>query len=345
MLRWALLLAGVLVVHGFALFFLRDRFFEVAVVTPMPPPLFLRVLRPTAPVLPTPLHKRPPKPAVVTPQPTPHVDAVTPQAELASSAVQDAAVSETAPELAPEDAVTPPEPAAADETPPPNAQNAADKWPADTRLSYRLKGYYRGDFYGSGQVQWQHSDGRYQVQVDLRMALVFTGHLISQGEVRDDGLQPRVYEERGMGRVRRLVLDGTQVTFHDGSAQAQPPGLQDTASQFVELTRRFSSGRQTLEVGTPVSLWMARPREMNLWTYDVVALDTLQIPDLGDVAAYHLQPRSVAKPGGVINADLWFAPSLQYLPVRIRINLGGDNYADLLVNRIEQGDASTSKAP
>ena len=90
---------------------------------------------------------------------------------------------------------------------------------------------------------------------------------------------------------------------------------------------------------------MARPREMNLWTYDVVALDTLQIPDVGDVAAYHLQPRGVAKPGGVINADLWFAPSLQYLPVRIRINLGGDNYADLLVNRIEQGDASASKAP
>ena len=345
MLRWALLLAGVLVVHGLALFFLRDRFFEVAVVTPMPPPLFLRVLRPTAPVLPTPLHKRPPKPAVVTPQPTPPVDAANPQAELASSAVQDAAVSETAPELAPEDAVTPPEPAAADATPPPDAQNAADQWPADTRLSYRLKGYYRGDFYGSGQVQWQHSDGRYQVQVDLRMALIFTGHLISQGEVREDGLQPRVYEERGMGRVRRLVLDGTQVTFHDGSVQAQPPGLQDTASQFVELTRRFSSGRQPLEVGTPVSLWMARPREMNLWTYDVVALETLQIPDVGDVAAYHLKPRSVAKPGGVINADLWFAPSLQYLPVRIRINLGGDNYADLLVNRIEQGDTSASKAP
>jgi len=217
--------------------------------------------------------------------------------------------------------------------------NAADAWPADTRLSYNVKGYYRGDFYGSGQVQWQHKDGRYQVQVDGRMALFFTGTLISQGELSADGLRPRVYEERALGRVRNLSFDGLDVTFHDGKTLPQPDGVQDTASQFVELSHRFSSGRQALVVGAEVSVWLARPRQMNLWVYDVVALETLQIAEFGAVPAFHLQPRQVANPSGTITADLWFAPSLQYLPVRIRINAGNDNYADLLVNRIEQGAA------
>ena len=140
-----------------------------------------------------------------------------------------------------------------------------------------------------------------------------------------------------MGEVRRLVMDGVAVTFHDGSAVRQPQALQDTASQFVELSRRFSTGRQTLTVGAEVPLWLARPNAMNLWTYDVMALETLQLPELGAVAAYHLRPRPVANPRGVITAEMWFAPSLQYLPVRIRISLGGDNYIDLVVEKIEQG--------
>ena len=33
---------------------------------------------------------------------------------------------------------------------------------------------------------------------------------------------------------------------------------------------------------------------------------------------------------------MWFAPSLQYLPVRIRVNMGDEAYVDLMVDKIEQ---------
>ena len=33
---------------------------------------------------------------------------------------------------------------------------------------------------------------------------------------------------------------------------------------------------------------------------------------------------------------MWFAPSLQYLPVRIRVNMGESTYVDLMVEKIEQ---------
>ncbi len=318
---FALLLVVVVAVHWAALVWLREQVVDGMTVTLMPQPLFVRVIQPvvTAVPKPTPLRKK----------------TATPQAAAAPSEVpvQTVLATEETPE--PQE----PEPAVAEATelPAPQMDEAVNSWPADTRLSYDLKGYYRGDFYGSGQVQWQHSEGRYQVKVDLRAALFFTGTLISQGELTDDGLQPRLYEERHSGRVRHLTFDSVVVTFNDGSTAALPQGLQDTASQFVELARRFSTGRQALVVGAQVPLWLARPQEMNLWTYDVVALETLQIPEFGEVPAFHLRPRPVANPRGVINAELWFAPSMQYLPVRIRINLGNDNFADLLVNRIDQG--------
>ena len=33
---------------------------------------------------------------------------------------------------------------------------------------------------------------------------------------------------------------------------------------------------------------------------------------------------------------MWFAPALQYLPVRIRVNMGTEAHVDLLVETIEQ---------
>lgn len=340
--------------HGWILEWLRQQLPDEAMaITPMAQPLFLHVLQPVAPAAPPPQpHKkrRAPQPtatagANVPAQPTDTAvsgDDIATQSDAASvpnALPQDGEMAAEAP------TTDPAPPATAEPIPSPLPQVDEAAWPVDTRLSYSVKGYYRGDFYGWGAVQWQHSDGRYQVQVDMRLALLFTGILISQGELAAAGLKPRVYEERGMGRARHLAFDGTTVTLNDGSHLPQPQGIQDTASQFVELTHRFASGRDALVVGAEVPVWLARPREMYLWVYDVVALETLQLPELGDVPAYHLKPRPLANPRGVINAELWFAPSLQYLPVRIRVNLGSDNYAELTVKRIEQGAPAVNAPP
>lgn len=213
-----------------------------------------------------------------------------------------------------------------------------DGWPVDTRLSYRLGGYYRGNLHGSARVQWQREESRYQVRVDLSLALLRVS-LTSQGEVRADALLPRAYEEQFPWGLRRLAFDGVAVRFDNGVQLPQPTGLQDTASQFVELSHRFFSGQEELKVGRQVNLWLARPQGIALWTYDVVEEELLQTPELGQVSAFHLRPRPIANPTGVITAELWFAPTLQYLSVRVRIDLGEGNFVDLMVERIEQGAA------
>ena len=214
-----------------------------------------------------------------------------------------------------------------------------DSWPADTRLSYVLDGYYRGPMTGSAHVQWQRDGARYQVRVDLVVAALNLFTMTSQGRVVDQDLQPEAYEEKRLGaKVLQLAFDGRDIRLYDGKTTEQPPLAQDTASQFVELGHRFATGRETLAVGNTVRMWLARPSAVAQWTYDVVSRDRLSSRSLGEFDAYHLKPRPLDKPTGPVTAEMWFAPALQYLPVRIRINLNADAWVDLMISRIEQAD-------
>lgn len=218
----------------------------------------------------------------------------------------------------------------------PGAEPAAlDTWPVDTRLNYRLGGQYRGELHGSARVQWQREGNRYQTRVDIDLTLLTSLVLTSQGEVTMQGLLPRAYEELRRSGPRGVRFGDETITLSDGRHLPRPEGVQDTASQFVELSHRFATGLDTLEVGRSVSFWMARPGGIDRWTYDIVDREILHTPELGAVEAFHLKPRPIANPRGNITAEMWFAPSLQYLPVRIRVSMG-DTYVDLIVDRIEQ---------
>ena len=204
-------------------------------------------------------------------------------------------------------------------------------------MNYRLGGLFRhGELHGSARVQWQRQDQRYQTRVDIDITLLVSLALTSQGEVTPLGLKPEAYEELRRSGPRSARIGEDTIVLSDGRKVPKPQGVQDTASQFVELSHRFSSGQERLEVGHSVSFWMARPGGVDLWTYDIVGRDMLRTPAFGEVEAFHLKPRNITNPRGNITAEMWFAPSLQYLPVRIRINMCEETYVDLMVEKIEQ---------
>ena len=233
-------------------------------------------------------------------------------------------------------------------------------WPSDTRLTYKLGGYFRGNLHGSAQVQWTREPTtpttpatpltsglgeRYQVRVGIDLNLLGGAQFTSQGVVSEAGLQPQAYEEILPGGRRRSVklegstLEGKTLVLGDGRrlpAPADAVSLQDTASQFVELGHRFKTGQSTLAPGAVVKMWLARPGGLDEWAYDVSPPETLYLPLVGAVQAYKLSPRPLANPRGSITADIWIAPSLQYLPVRILISVSQDVRLDLLVEKIEQ---------
>lgn len=259
------------------------------------------------------------------PQPEPPQPAAEPPAGAAS---------------APEQVATGPEQVASAAQPPASAAAPAapslDHWPVDTRLTYRLDGQFRsGPLFGDARVQWQREGSKYEVKLDVAIQVFGTQILRSQGEVTPDGLIPRAYEESRPGKRRVARIGDEVIVLENGNTLPRPPGVQDTASQFVELSQRFASGKEVLEVGRSVSVWLARPGGLDQWTYDIIGVDIIRTK-MGDVEAWHLKPRSMTKPRGNITAEMWFAPSLQYLPVKIKVVMGTEAFLDLTVDHVEQ---------
>jgi hypothetical protein len=227
------------------------------------------------------------------------------------------------------------------------------EWPPSTRLSYRLTGDVRGPVEGLAQVEWLRSGTRYQVHLDVGVGPSFAPFMSrrasSEGEITADGLRPARFDEETRILLRdprrvQVRMDADSVTLAGGRVLARPEGLQDTASQFVQLTFLFTTDPSLLQPGQQLSLPLALPRRVLPWLYEVGEPEWLETP-AGSVWATPVRPRpDVAGEAGRLGdlvPEAWFAPSLQYLPVRILIRLpaggmGGGGHVDLLLERLPQ---------
>ena len=215
-----------------------------------------------------------------------------------------------------------------------------------------LTGNYRGPIDGSAQVEWLRQGTRYQVHLDVHIgppfAPLITRQMSSDGELGADGLRPRRYDERTRVLFREPRSLRMRLRARRGAARRRPaacrarPGVQDAVSQFVQLTWRF-----TLQPGAAaararcIELPLALPRQVETWIYDVRRPARPCARRWAPVEAVHVQPRREPRPGGDLVAEIWFAPTLQYLPVRILIRQDAETCIDLLVDRLpEQAGAS-----
>jgi hypothetical protein len=231
-------------------------------------------------------------------------------------------------------AATPPVAAA---SAPPDA--TAFDWPPSTRLSYRVVGDVQGPVEGHARVEWLRQGLRYQVHLDLSVALLATRRVSSDGLITPAGLSPRRYDEETrilLSEPRRVAIDlgPAELRLADGRVLPRPEGVQDSASQFVQMTWLFNARPELLQPGQAVGFPLALPRRVQPWVYDVVGPVTVATP-AGELAAVHVRPRQEAGAGD-LTAELWVAPSLQHLPVRMLIRQGRRATLELLLERLPE---------
>ncbi len=213
-------------------------------------------------------------------------------------------------------------------------------WPPSTRLTYTLTGLYRGGpLYGTAAVEWRHEGDRYQVQFDIHVSPFFDQHMLSDGLITEAGLRPAHYDEAfrvpvAAPRLRRIEFEGDTVVLDNGARVPRLPGTQDGASQFVQFVWLFATHPEWLDKGKVVDIPLALPRSLRQWRYQVVATDRLALP-FGDLDAVHLAPLlDGPRRPGEYPFEIWTAPTLQYLPVRLHVPIDEQNYADLSLDQL-----------
>jgi hypothetical protein len=203
-------------------------------------------------------------------------------------------------------------------------------------MSYQLEGSFRGPVQGRAQVAWLRSGTRYQVHLEASVDPIFERRIVSEGELTEHGLAPRRFEgeQRVLMRAPKRWVQQfwpDRIVLPNGHEVEPLPGTQDEASQYVQLTWLFTTQPQLLKVGTSVEIPLLINQRLDRWVYDIKEVQQLHLP-FGVVDAYYIKPRREAK-GGVLTAEIWIAPTLQYLPVRIFIRQDEVTWIDLKLDR------------
>lgn len=303
-----------------------------------------------------PAPKRPPAPAALDrPEPAPTVAAVaeadapadTGAATTVASATPEAPANDTAPAPAPAASApaAPAEPATEDTQtgpgvdirPPGGTGRSAStspppvRMPAPTRLAFDVSGQAKKFAYSArAELLWQHDGNRYEARQEISAFLVGTRTQRSVGTVTEQGLLPEKFSDKSRSeQAAHFDYAKGRVTFSANTPDAAAgPGVQDRLSLFIQLGAMLAADPGRFVPGTQITLTTVSARSADRWTFTVEGPETLDLP-AGPTPALKLLrlPRKDYDQ----KAELWVAPGLGYLPVRIKLTQANGDFADLLL--------------
>lgn len=223
-----------------------------------------------------------------------------------------------------------PKPAAAANAPA-AAAPPSDPPPA-TELNYDVFGQAKGfDYRATGTLSWRREGANYEARMELAMPLLGKRVQTSEGSVGPDGLRPvRFADKRSSERAAHFERDAKRIRFSNNAPEAEwLPGAQDRLSLFMQLAGLMRA--QPRQTGDVLSFQVAGVGDAEVWQFEVGALETLRLP-AGNIEA-RLLKRAPRKPHDS-TVEVWLAPSLGHLPVRLRIAQPGGDVADQRLARL-----------
>jgi hypothetical protein len=225
-------------------------------------------------------------------------------------------------------ALVPSEPDLASAARPPRAKATpfnADGLPASAKLIYKVLAN-KFPYNLSGELVWQQADQKYQASLSFG-AFGQTRTQTSRGHIGPNGLEPERFSDKYRGEVAaHFNWSQGKVTFSANTPDAPLlSGAQDRLSVLVQLAALVAGAPQHFSVGTTLTLQTVGPRDADLWLFTVGNIESLVLPG-GTVQGLKLtrNPRHQYDQ----QVDIWLAPSLGYLPARIRILEANGDFID-----------------
>lgn len=225
----------------------------------------------------------------------------------------------------------------APETPaPPLASSTALTIPGSVRLKYVMTGRSRNmDYSAFAELSWLQDGQSYDARMVVSAFILGSRSMSSSGRITADGLAPtRFLDKSRSERAAHFEEDKGKISFSANSPDAPwQRGAQDRLSVFLQLGSLLAGAPASYPTGSTVSLYTAGPRQVDTWTFTVEAEETLSLP-AGDVATLKL----IRKPQRDYDqtVEIWFAPSMDYLPVRSRITQQNGDFIDQKLRAVEK---------
>ena len=200
--------------------------------------------------------------------------------------------------------------------------------PASVRLLYNLDGQARNlQYTARGEVLWRQDGQRYNLLLTVSAFLIGSRSQTSEGDLTPQGLAPRRYADKWKGeQAAHFNRDTGRIIFSVNTPEAALlPGAQDRLSLFLQIGALMAADPKRMAAGNSFTLQTVSTREAEPWIITADGEESLKLPG-GEVIAYKFS-RAPRRPFDT-RLELWIAPSMNYLPVRIRVTQSNGDFVD-----------------
>ncbi len=203
----------------------------------------------------------------------------------------------------------------------------------DTELTYDVEGLVKGfPFHAQGTLQWRQRDARYEARLEIKAFLIGSRVQTSAGQLGPGGLRPERFSDRSRSeKAAHFDQAAGRIRFSNNARDAQLlAGAQDRLSVFMQLAALLEARPQAYPPGTMIEMQVAGTGSAEVWSFKVESTaEPLNLP-AGELPAIRLyRPPQLAYDNAL---EVWLAPQLHHLPVRIRITQKNGDVADQQLN-------------
>lgn len=212
----------------------------------------------------------------------------------------------------------------------------AVRLPESARLNYKVTGGAKGlNYHAKAELVWQNSGSDYQASMTVSALFIGSRSMASKGRIISEGLAPGRFADKYKSEVAaHFEPDKGQVSF-SANTPTVPwiKGMQDRVSVFFQLAGMLAGNPEGFPVGSTISMVTVGPRDADGWTFVVEAAEQLVLPFAEmDTLKLSRQPRKEFDQ----KVEIWYAPSLGYLPVRSKITQSNGDFVDQQLTAITQ---------
>lgn len=195
-------------------------------------------------------------------------------------------------------------------------------------LKYKATGASKGLTYrADAELVWKNAGSQYEASMKVSALFIGSRSMTSAGQITPTGLAPTRFADKFRSeQAAHFEADKGKITFSANTPDLPwIEGAQDRVSVFLQMGGMLAGKPDAFPAGSSITLYTAGPRDADTWTFTVETEEKLSLPN-GEVTALKLtrMPRREYDQ----KVEVWYAPSLGYLPVRNRITQQNGDFVD-----------------
>jgi hypothetical protein len=197
---------------------------------------------------------------------------------------------------------------------------------APARIKYEVKGN-KFPYSLNAELLWQQDGSHYDARLAFSAGFLPVLSQTSSGQITAQGLAPLRFADKKRSEVAaHFVREQGKISFSANTPDAPLlDGAQDRLSILLQLGAMMAGDPGAYPQATTLTVQIVGPRDADLWLFTVGEEEILALPSGTQPARKLLRnPREAFDQ----KVELWLAPALGYLPVRLRITEANGDFVD-----------------